>query len=81
MLGSAQGCHALRQFQTITSLSGYHLAEASLFISVAMSLAVLKISKDVVDGVEVTPNVDVTSGVIRWVPFSLQYPQSLLHEG
>ncbi|KAF8550635.1 cytochrome P450 [Imleria badia] len=43
---------------------GYHLAEASLFISVAMSLAVLNISKDVVDGVQVTPDADVTSGTI-----------------
>ncbi|KAG8214175.1 hypothetical protein J3R82DRAFT_10963 [Butyriboletus roseoflavus] len=29
-----------------------------------MSLAVLKISKDVVDGIEVLPNVDVSSGSI-----------------
>ncbi|KAI9571605.1 cytochrome P450 [Boletus coccyginus] len=43
---------------------GYHLAEASLFISVAMSLAVLDISKVVVDGVQVTPELDVTSGMI-----------------
>ncbi|KAF8554746.1 cytochrome P450 [Imleria badia] len=43
---------------------GYHLAEASLFISVAMSLAVLKISKEVVDGVQVTPKVDFCSGAI-----------------
>ena len=34
-----------------------------------MSLAVLKISKDVVNGVEITPNVDVTSGLVRWATF------------
>ncbi|KAF8442121.1 cytochrome P450 [Boletus edulis BED1] len=43
---------------------GSHLAEESLFITVAMSLAVLAISKEVVDGVQVTPKVDVTSGVV-----------------
>ena len=45
-------------------LLGYHLVEASLFITVAMSLSVLNISKDVVDGVEVTPILDVTSGTV-----------------
>ena len=45
-------------------LLGYHLVEASLFITVAMSLSVLDISKDVVDGVEVTPIVDVTAGSV-----------------
>ena len=49
---------------TIPSFLGSHLAEASLFISVAMSLAVLEISKDIVNGVEITPTVDVTSGSI-----------------
>ena len=48
----------------IASLSGYHLAEASLFILAAMSLSVLEISKDVVDGVQVTPKVDFSSGAI-----------------
>lgn len=48
----------------ITILSGYHLAEAALFISVVMSLAALKISKAVVDGVPVTPVYDVTPGAI-----------------
>ena len=38
---------------TMASLLGYHLAEASLFISVTMSLAILKISRDVVNGVEI----------------------------
>ncbi|KAF8124761.1 cytochrome P450 [Boletus edulis] len=41
-----------------------HLAEESLFITVAMSLAVLAISKEVVDGVQVTPKADVTSGLV-----------------
>ncbi|KAG9316893.1 cytochrome P450 [Chiua virens] len=43
---------------------GSHFAEAYLFISVAMSFAVLKISKDKVNGVEVDPKVDFTSGTI-----------------
>ncbi|KAG6375615.1 cytochrome P450 [Boletus reticuloceps] len=43
---------------------GFHLAEASLFISVAVSLATLVISKEVVDGVPVTPSLDVTSGTV-----------------
>lgn len=46
------------------SLLGYHLAESSLFITVVMSLSVLEISKDVVDGVEVTPAIEVTSGTV-----------------
>ncbi|KAF8444949.1 cytochrome P450 [Boletus edulis BED1] len=41
-----------------------HLAEASLFISVAMSLATLVISKEIVNGVLVTPSFDVTSGIL-----------------
>ncbi|KAF8840878.1 cytochrome P450 [Paxillus ammoniavirescens] len=43
---------------------GLHLAQASLFISVAMSLAVLDISRHVEDGVEVVPKFDVTGGTI-----------------
>ncbi|KAN0093257.1 Cytochrome P450, partial [Tylopilus felleus] len=39
---------------------GFDLAEASLFISVATSLAVLKISKEVVDGVQITLEAGVT---------------------
>ncbi|KIJ18479.1 hypothetical protein PAXINDRAFT_70725 [Paxillus involutus ATCC 200175] len=43
---------------------GLHLAQASLFVSVAMSLAVLDISRHVEDGVEVVPKFDVTGGTI-----------------
>ncbi|EGO01616.1 hypothetical protein SERLA73DRAFT_166166 [Serpula lacrymans var. lacrymans S7.3] len=43
---------------------GLHLADASVFISCAMSLAVFNISKAVVNGVEVTPEVDPSSGTI-----------------
>ncbi|KAF8444947.1 cytochrome P450 [Boletus edulis BED1] len=46
------------------SCPGSHLAEASLFISVAMSLASFAISKEIVDGVPVTPSFDVTSGIV-----------------
>ena len=51
----------------IITPSGYHLAEAALFISVAMSLAALRISKAVVNGVPVTPEYDVTRGAISCV--------------
>ncbi|KAG2347075.1 cytochrome P450 [Suillus weaverae] len=43
---------------------GLHLADASIWISTAMSLAVFDISKVVEKGVEVTPEVDPTSGTI-----------------
>jgi cytochrome P450 len=52
---------------------GSHLAEASLFISVAMSLAVLKISMEVINGVEVPPNVDFTFILVsHFKPFRCQ---------
>jgi cytochrome P450 len=44
---------------------GLNLADASVFISCAMSLAVFSISKAVENGVEVTPVVDNTPGTIR----------------
>ncbi|KAG2070199.1 cytochrome P450 [Suillus decipiens] len=43
---------------------GLHLADASVWISVVMSLAVFDISKVVENGVEITPEVDPTSGTI-----------------
>lgn len=43
---------------------GLHLADASIWISTAMSLAVFDISKVVENGVEITPEVDFTSGMI-----------------
>ncbi|KAF8840877.1 cytochrome P450 [Paxillus ammoniavirescens] len=43
---------------------GLHFAEASIFISVAMSLAVLDISRPVEDGVEVIPKFDVAGGMV-----------------
>jgi cytochrome P450 len=44
---------------------GLNLADASLFISCAMSLAVFDITKAVENGVEITPVVDSTHGTIR----------------
>ncbi|KAG2077743.1 cytochrome P450 [Suillus decipiens] len=41
-----------------------HLAEASTWLSIAMSLAVFDISKAVENGVEITPEVDPLSGTI-----------------
>ncbi|OJA15893.1 hypothetical protein AZE42_09071 [Rhizopogon vesiculosus] len=43
---------------------GLHLADASVWISTAMSLAVFNISKVVENGVEITPELDSTSGLI-----------------
>ncbi|KAG1756032.1 cytochrome P450 [Suillus lakei] len=43
---------------------GIHLAEASLWLSAAMSLAVFDISKAVENGVEITPELDPLSGTI-----------------
>ncbi|KAG1731607.1 cytochrome P450 [Suillus paluster] len=43
---------------------GQHLADASIWISTAMSLAVFDISKVVENGVEITPEVDHSSGFI-----------------
>jgi cytochrome P450 len=44
---------------------GLNLAEASLFISCAMSLAVFDIKKAVENGVEITPVADTMPGAIR----------------
>ncbi|KAG1779292.1 cytochrome P450 [Suillus placidus] len=43
---------------------GVHLADASIWISAVMSLAVLDVSKVVENGVEITPEVDPSSGLI-----------------
>ncbi|KAG2138517.1 cytochrome P450, partial [Suillus clintonianus] len=43
---------------------GLHLADASIWITTAMSLAVFDVSKVVENGVEITPEVDHTSGLI-----------------
>ncbi|KAH7931262.1 cytochrome P450 [Leucogyrophana mollusca] len=43
---------------------GLHLADASVWISCAMSLAAFDISKIVENGVEITPEVDPSSGTI-----------------
>ncbi|KAG2156217.1 cytochrome P450 [Suillus clintonianus] len=43
---------------------GIHLADASVWISTVMSLAVFNISKVVENGVEITPEVDPLSGII-----------------
>ncbi|KAG2040709.1 cytochrome P450 [Suillus americanus] len=47
---------------------GLHLADASVWISTVMSLAVFDISKVVEKGVEITPEIDHTSGTIRYNP-------------
>ena len=44
-----------------------HVADASIFLSVTNVLSVFDISKAVENGVEVVPEIAVTSGVIRLV--------------
>jgi hypothetical protein len=66
-------------------LPGLHLADASIFISCAMSLAVFDISKYIENGVIVEPVHDNTTGTIRYddvrsrkVPLTLQQsPQAI----
>jgi hypothetical protein len=50
---------------------GMHLADASLFISCAMSLAVFDISKCVENGVVIEPVHENTTGTIRYDTFLL----------
>ncbi|KAG1753727.1 cytochrome P450 [Suillus paluster] len=56
-----------RSFPMSLSFAGLHLADASVWISTAMSLAVFDISKVVENGVEITPEIDPSSGAIRHV--------------
>lgn len=46
---------------------GMHLAEASLFSAIVMSLAVFDITKAIENGIEITPVHANTSGIIRSV--------------
>lgn len=48
---------------------GLQLADASVFISVAMSLAVFDFKKVVENGVEIEPEVDIIPGTIWYVLF------------
>ncbi|KIJ58694.1 hypothetical protein HYDPIDRAFT_102155, partial [Hydnomerulius pinastri MD-312] len=43
---------------------GSHLADASIYISIAMSLAMLNISRHVENGVEVVPKLEHHKGVV-----------------
>ncbi|KAG1854759.1 cytochrome P450 [Suillus tomentosus] len=45
---------------------GLHLADASVWLSAAMSLAVFDISKAVENGVEITPEIDPSSGTVSY---------------
>ncbi|KAG2148111.1 cytochrome P450 [Suillus clintonianus] len=58
---------------------GLHLADASIWISAAMSLAVFDISKAVENGIEITPEVDPSSGAIRYVALLIGVPPSVMH--
>ncbi|KAG2034085.1 cytochrome P450 [Suillus americanus] len=46
------------------SFTGIHLVEASVWLSIAMSLAVFDISKAVENGIEIIPDIDQSSGTI-----------------
>ena len=50
---------------------GLNLADASLFISIAMSLAVFDVKPVVENGVEVPPEIEIIPGTI-WYVFSLK---------
>ena len=52
-------------------LEGIHLADISVFISCALSLAVFDITKCVENGVVVEPVHDNTTGTIRCEDFAL----------
>ncbi|KAG2046757.1 cytochrome P450 [Suillus hirtellus] len=64
MLNNPQTYASPLQFNTECFFICIHLAEASIWISVVMSLAVFNISKVVENGVEITPEVDPSSGTI-----------------
>ncbi|KAG1897252.1 uncharacterized protein F5891DRAFT_957421 [Suillus fuscotomentosus] len=55
-----------RRFLTLVAFdwTGLHLADASIWICAAMSLAVFDVSKVVENGVEITPEIDPSSGSI-----------------
>ncbi len=61
----------------ILFLTGLHLADASVFISCAMSLAVFDISKCVENGVVVEPLHEQTSGTIRYIAESPPFETKL----
>ena len=49
-------------------MSGLHLADASVWLLSAMTLAVFNITKAVGDDVEITPEVDNSSIGVRYEP-------------
>jgi hypothetical protein len=59
------------------TLTGLHLADASIWISTVMSLAVFDISKVVENGVEITPDVDPLPGTIRYVAYFVTFGASV----
>jgi hypothetical protein len=69
-IGSAQvRAPSTRQLSDVACFhfTGLHLADASVWLSAVMALAVFNISKVVENGVEITPEVDPSSGTIRYV--------------
>lgn len=52
---------------------GMYLAEASIFSAIVMSLAVFDIKKAVLNGVEITPVHENTTGIIRWACLDLVF--------
>lgn len=49
-------------------MAGLQLADASLWLLTAMTLAVCNITKAVEDGVEIIPEVDISSEGVRYNP-------------
>ena len=52
-------------------MAGLQLADASVWLLTAMTLAVCHIAKAVENGVEITPEADVFSDGVRYEPDSL----------
>ncbi|KAG0702321.1 cytochrome P450 [Suillus ampliporus] len=57
--------------------TGLYLADASIWISTVMSLAVFDISKAVENGVEITPELEPSSGTIRYVAYLIVFGAGL----
>ena len=61
-------CYRLSRLITLSRICpGLHLADASIFLSCAMSLAVFNISKVVENGITIEPSGEYTTGTIRFV--------------
>jgi hypothetical protein len=70
---SAEHLHGLFELTSPSSV-GSHLADASVFITCATTLAVFNISKCVENGVVIEPVHDSTTGTIRYGVWTTNVP-------